>query len=114
MIAQGDVCRASLRAPTGSEPGFRLPVVVIQGNAPNRSRMATAVCVPLTTNLRLAAAPGNLLLPSARTGLRRDCVANVSQVITLDRTVLEEPVGTLGSGTVNRLLPGLDIVLGRP
>ena len=113
MIVQGDVCWAQLPPPVGSGPGFRRPVVVIQGNALNRSRIATAVCVPLTTNLRLAEAPGNLLLRAMSTGLPRDSVANVSQVVALDRELLGEPLGTVTPTTVERLLDGLDIVLGR-
>ena len=89
-IGQGDVCWAQLPPPTGSGPGFRRPVVVIQGNALNRSRIATAVCIPLTTNLRLANAPGNVLLKAQTTGLKRDSVANVSQIVTLDRQLLED------------------------
>ena len=113
VVAQGDVCWADLPDPTGSAPGFRRPVVVVQGNALNRSRIATVVCVPLTAQLDWAAAPGNLMLPRRTTGLPKDSVANASQIVTLDRTLLEERVGHLPRRTVELLLAGLDIVLGR-
>ena len=113
VISQGDVCWAELPGPTGSGPGFRRPVVVVQGDALNRSRLATAVCVPLTSNLRWADAPGNVLLTVGMTGLPKDSVANVSQVVALDRTLLEERVGRISPAKIGLLLAGLDIVLGR-
>ena len=112
-IAQGDVCWAELPEPTGAGPGFRRPVVVIQGNALNRSRIATAICIPLTSNLRWENAPGNVLLTAQSTGLQRDSVANVSQIVTLDRQLLETPLKQLSPKMVGRLLKGLDIVTGR-
>lgn len=113
VIAQGEVWWADLPAPTGSAPGFRRPVVVVQGDALNRSRIATAVCVPLTSNLRWADAPGNALLTSRMTGLPRDSVANVSQVVALDKAILEQRVGKLPRAKLELLLSGLDVVLGR-
>jgi predicted deacylase/mRNA-degrading endonuclease toxin of MazEF toxin-antitoxin module len=95
----GDACDdgewAHLPAPEGSAPGFRRPVVVVQGDAFNRSALRTALCVPLTSNLRWAEAPGNVLLTARSSGLPRDSVANVSQLVTLDRSVLVERVGKL-------------------
>lgn len=79
----------------------------------NRSRLATAVCVPLTSNLRWAEAPGNVLLAARTTGLPRDSVANASQVVALDRTLLEERAGRLPRAKIDLLLSGLDVVLGR-
>ena len=113
VISQGDVCWAELPEPEGSGPGFRRPVVIVQGGALNRSRLATAVCVPLTSNLRWADAPGNVLLTAGMTGLPRDSVANVSQVVALDRTLLEERTGRISPAKIDLLLAGLDIVLGR-
>lgn len=113
VISQGDVCWAELPSPTGSGPGFRRPVVVIQGDALNRSRVATVVCVPLTSNLRWADAPGNVLLTARMTGLPKDSAANVSQVVTLDRTLLEERAGRISRAKIDLLLAGLDVVLGR-
>ncbi len=113
VISQGEVWWAGLPAPTGSEPGFRRPVVVIQGDAFNRSRLATVVCVPLTSNPKWADAPGNVLLPAKMTGLLRDSVALVAQVITLDKSVLTDRCGKLPPEQVELILSGLDIALGR-
>lgn len=113
VVGQGDVCWAELPPPAGSSPGFRRPVVVVQGDALNRSRIATVVCVPLTSNLRWADAPGNVLLTTRMTGLPKDSVANVSQVIALDRALLEERVGRISRAKIDLLLAGLDAVLGR-
>jgi mRNA interferase MazF len=88
-------------------------VVVIQGDALNRSRLATVVCVPLTSNLRWAEAPGNALLTSRVTGLPKDSIANASQLVTLDRTVLTERVGKLPKAKVELILAGIDVILGR-
>ena len=113
VITQGDVCWAELPAPTGSGPGFRRPVIVVQGDALNRSRVATALCVPLTSNLRWAEAPGNALLTARMTGLPKDSVANVSQLVALDRALLEERVSRIPRAKIRLLLAGIDIVLGR-
>jgi mRNA interferase MazF len=113
VIAQGEVWWADLPAPTGSEPGFRRPVVVVQGDAFNRSRIATVVCVALTSNLRWESAPGNVLLTARTTGLDKDSVANVSQVITLDRDDLSSRVGRLPRTKLQAVLAGIDVVLGR-
>lgn len=113
MIAQGEVWWADLGEPLGSEPGFRRPVVVVQGDSFNRSRIATVVCVPLTSNLRWADAPGNVALGSDITGLPKDSVANVSQIVTLDRTSLTQRAGSLPDAKIELLLAGVDLVLGR-
>ena len=113
VVAQGHVYWASLPDPTGSGPGFRRPVVVVQGDALNRSRVRTVVCVPLTSNLRWTEAPGNVLLPARATGLAKDSVANASQIITLDRELLTEEVGKLSKRQLESILAGIDIVLGR-
>lgn len=99
--------------PTGSEPGYRRPVVVVQGNALNRSRVKTVVCVPLTGNLRWADAPGNVRLNRRLTGLPKDSVANVSQVNVLDRSLLEPAVARIPQAKVDLILSGIDTVLGR-
>lgn len=113
MIAQGEVWWTDLAEPSGSEPGFRRPVVVVQGDAFNRSRIATVVCVVLTSNLRWTEAPGNVLLSARLTGLPKDSVANVSQLVTLDRGTLIERVGSLPAKKLDLVLLGIDIVLGR-
>lgn len=108
VISQGDVCWAELPEPTGSGPGFRRPVVVVQGDALNRSRLATAVCIPLTSNLRWANAPGNVPLTAAMTGLPKDSVANATQIVALDRSLLEERVGRISSAKLGLLLAGIN------
>jgi mRNA interferase MazF len=113
VVSQGDVFWASLTDPTGSGPGFRRPVVVVQGDAFNASRLATVVVVPLTSNLRWAAAPGNVVLKGDRVGLPKDSVANVSQIVAIDRSVLSERAGHLTEGELSLILSGVDVVLGR-
>jgi len=112
-IAQGETWWADLPEPTGSGPGFRRPVLVVQGDHLNRSRIATVVCVPLTSNLIWADAPGNVLLSSALTGLPKDSVANASQIVALDRQCLSERVGKLPSKKLALVMSGIDVVLGR-
>jgi mRNA interferase MazF len=113
VISQGEVWWADLGPPRGSAPGFRRPVVVVQGDPLNRSRIATVVCVPLTSNLAWADAPGNVLLAPQMTGLSKDSVANVSQLVTLDRSVLTERVSKLSRAKLELVLAGIDTVLGR-
>ena len=113
VISRSEIWWADLPAPTGSGPGFRRPVVVVQSDALNRSRINTVVCVPLTNNLRWADAPGNLALSSRLTGLPQDSVANVSQIVTLDRDLLGECVGKLPRAKLELLLSGIDVILGR-
>jgi mRNA interferase MazF len=89
------------------------PVLIVQSDAFNRSRIATVVCVVLTSNLKWATAPGNMLLSAGETGLDRDSVANVSQLVTLDREALMDRVGSVGSRRLEAVLAGIDIMLGR-
>ena len=112
MIGQGDVWWADLAEPRGSEPGYRRPVLVVQGDAFNRSAIATVVIVPLTSNLRWSDAPGNVLLRARSTGLPRDSVANVSQIVALDRAALTDRVGRISSAKLELVLRGIDLVLG--
>ena len=113
MIAQGDVWWADLPAPTGSGPGFRRPVVVVQSDALNRSRLATVICVPLTSNCRWAEAPGNVQLTARGTGLPKDSVANVSQLVAIDKALLSERAGRLSRAKRDLVLAGIDVVLGQ-
>lgn len=113
VISQGEVWWADLGDPIGSAPGFRRPVLVVQGDAFNRSRIATVVCVVMTSNLKLADAPGNLILRQSETRLDRDSVANVSQIVTLDKSQLTEAVGKLSQRKLDAVLGGIDVVLGR-
>lgn len=113
MISQGEVWWADLADPVGSGPGFRRPVIVVQGDALNRSRIATVVCVPLTSNLKWADAPGNVRLPRGVTGLPKDSVANVSQLVAIDRSMLTERTGRLSRSRLESILSGIDVILGR-
>jgi mRNA interferase MazF len=88
-------------------------VVVVQGNALNRSRLATVVCVPLTSNLTWADAPGNTLLTTRATGLPKDSVAIASHIVPLDRALFTDRVGRLGPKQLDQILHGIDVVLGR-
>lgn len=112
-IAQGELWWAELLAPTGSGPGFRRPVIIVQGDSLNRSRIATAVCVPLTSNLKWADAPGTVLLAAGTSGLTKDSVANPSQIVALDRAVLTTRLGKLGPKRLAQVLSGIDVILGR-
>ncbi len=113
VISQGEIWWADLASPTGSGPGYRRPVVIVQGDAFNRSTLATVVVVPVTSALRWADAPGNVLLTVRSTGLDRDSVANVSQVVAVDRERLTERVGKIARVKLELILAGIDIVLGR-
>ncbi len=113
VISQGEVWWADLPAPAGSGPGFRRPVVVVQGDALNRSRIATVVCVPLTSNLKWALAPGNVHLSARLTGLPKASVANVSLIVSLDKDLLIERVGKLPPSNLDLVLAGIDTVLGK-
>jgi mRNA interferase MazF len=112
-FAQGEVWWADLSPPQGSGPGFRRPVVIVQGDSLNRSRLATVICVPLTSNLHWSSAPGNVPLSARSTGLPKESVANVSQIVTLNREVLTECVGKLSRPKLQLILYGIDLVLGR-
>jgi mRNA interferase MazF len=113
VISQGEIWWADLPAPVGSGPGFRRPVVVIQSDSFNRSRIATIVCLPLTSNTDRAHVPGNVLLTMAATNLPKDSVANASRVIAIDRQWMLERVGKLTHAKLELVLTALDAVLGR-
>ena len=113
VIAQGDVVWVEFPDALGSSPGFRRPAVVVQGDALNRSALSTTVCIPLTSNTKWAAAPGNVLLTARSTGLPKDSVANVSQIVAVDRGLLGERVGRLSKSKLSAVLRGIDVVLGR-
>ena len=99
--------------PSGSGPGLRRPVVIVQGETFNRTRIATAVCVILTSNMNWAHSPGNVPLAASLTGLPKDSVANVTQLMAVDKSQLTECVGKLPRAKVALVLAGIDIVLGR-
>ncbi len=111
VIQRGEIWWADLAEPQGSEPGFRRPVLIVQADAFNRSRIATTVAVALTSNLALVEAPGNVLVPKRASGLPKDSVANVSQVVTVDREVLTERVGRVPADLMATVDTGLRLVL---
>lgn len=102
-----------MREPTGSGPGYRRPVIVVQCDALNQSRVNTVVCVPLTTNLKWADAPGNVLLAARTTGISKESVANVSLIVAFDRRQMTECVGKLTRRELDLVLGGIDTLLGR-
>lgn len=113
VISQGEIWWADLPAPAGSGPGFRRPIVIVQCDALNRSKIATVVCVPLTSNLKWGLAPGNVSLSARLTGLPKDSVANVSQIVAVDKDFLTERVGKLPPSKLELLLSGVGVILGR-
>lgn len=113
VVSQGEVWWADLGDPIGSAPGFRRPVLVVQADAFNRSRIGTIVCVPLTSNLKWAGAPGNVLLKAEETGLDRDSAANASAIVALDRGQLTERVGKVSRRKLELVFAGVDVVVGR-
>ena len=108
---RGEVRWANLAEPAGSGPGYKRPVIIVQSDAFNKSRISTVVAVVITSNLRLAAAPGNVKLEVKKTGLDRESIANVSQIITLDKQFLEQKVGQVDYRTMGRIDEGIRLVL---
>jgi mRNA interferase MazF len=113
VIAQGEVWWADLAEPIGSAPGYRRPVIVLQSDPLNRSQIATVICVVLTSNLRWSLAPGNVLLTARQTGLDRDSVANVSQLVTIDKQQLIEQAGKVPGKQMEAIFSGIDLIFGR-
>jgi len=111
VIAQGDVFWLDTGAPRGSAPGFRRPHVVVQNNVFNISRIQTTVLCAVASNLARAKAPGNLLLRKGEANLPRPSVVNVSQVVTVDKSILKEKIGTLSRQRVREIVSGLRLVL---
>jgi mRNA interferase MazF len=111
VVQRGEVWWADLGEPTGSAPGFRRPLLIVQADAFNRSRIETTIAVVLTSNLRLLEAPGNVLVPKRVSGLGKHSVANVSQLVTLDRRDLTERAGRVSAEIVAAVNAGLRLVL---
>ena len=111
VVQRGEIWWADLDEPVGSAPGSRRPVLLVQADAFNRSRLQTTIAVVLTSNLRLVDAPGNVLVRKTVSGLPKDSVANVSQVVTLDRDFLTDRVGRLPARLVAAIDAGLRLVL---
>ena len=111
VIERGEIWWADLPEPVGSEPGYRRPVLVVQANDFNRSQISTVITVVITSNTKLAKAPGNVLLSKKMTGLPKTSVANISQTITIDKGFLTEKVGKLDSKTFKKIEQGLRLIL---
>jgi len=111
VIQRGEIWWAELPEPTASEPGYRRPVLVVQSDDFNRSRIATAIVVVTTSNLKLTGAPGNVFLPHSATCLLKDSVANISQVLTVDKRFLTEKIGDLPKYLVEQVEIGLRLVM---
>ncbi len=111
-MQRGEIWWASMSAPKGSEPGYRRPVLIVQSNAFTESRIQTVLAAVLTSNLDLAAAPGNLVIKRKQSGLSRDSVINVSQVVTLNKAFLTEKAGSAPQKLMNAVDEGLRLVLG--
>jgi len=110
-VQRGEIWWADLPNPRRSEPGFRRPVLVVQADSFNHSRIQTVVVAAITSNLKLADAPGNVVLPARSSGLPRDSVVNVSQILTFDRSFLTEHAGTLPARLQGAVDAGLRLVL---
>jgi mRNA interferase MazF len=111
VISQGEVHWVDFGRPKGSEPGYRRPCVIVQNNAFNASRIATVVVVVITSNLKLGQAFGNVTLPKGEAGLRRKSVVNISQIATVDRSMLDGRIGTLSRTRFNGVLQGIYALL---
>lgn len=111
VINQGDIYWIELDEPDGSEPGYKHPHVIVQNNLFNRSQIRTVLVCPLTTNLKRATAPGNLLLDKRESNLPKESVVNVSQVFTVDKSQLGEYIGSLTPKRIAEILNGIKLVL---
>lgn len=111
VIRRGEIWWTSLPTPKGSEPGFRRPVLIVQADSFNKSRIQTVIAVAITSNVKLAQAPGNVLLNPKSSGLPKPSVANVSQVVTLDKTFLEKKVKLVAKRELAMVDEGLRLVM---
>jgi mRNA interferase MazF len=111
VVRQGDVYWVHLRAPVGSEPGYQHPCIVVQNNLFNQSQIETVVLCTVTSNLKRASSPGNVLLAEREANLPQRSVVNVSQILTVDKAQLGEYIGTLSSRRVRQILDGIRLVL---
>jgi mRNA interferase MazF len=110
-IRQGDLFWINLEVPRNSEPGYRLPHVVIQNNLFNESRINTVAVCALTSNINRAKAPGNVLVRKGEGNLKKDSVVNISQVITVDKSDLVEKIGSLSSGRIKEIIEGIRLLI---
>jgi mRNA interferase MazF len=111
VMKRGEIWWASMGEPRGSEPGYRRPVVIVSSDEFNESHIQTLVCVTITSNLRLSEAPGNFKIAKTKSGLSKDAVVNISQIITLDKSFLTKQAGNLSNKQLLALNEGLKLVL---
>ena len=110
-IRQGDIYWIDLEAPRGSEPGYRHPHVVVQNNLFNGSKLGTIVVCALTSNLKRAAAPGNVLLKKGEANLKKDSVVNITQLVTVNKADLSEKIGTVSPARVREIVEGIRLLI---
>jgi mRNA interferase MazF len=110
-IKQGDILWIDLGVPKGSGPGYKHPHVVVQNNVFNQSRINTVAVCAITSNLKLANAPGNVLLKKGEGGLKKDSVVNISQIITVDKSDLTEKIGRLSPSKINQIIEGIKLLI---
>jgi len=111
VIRQGDIFWVDLGTPSGSAPGYRHPHVVVQNNLFNQSRINTVVVCALTSNLKRAGAPGNVLLAKGEANLKKASVVNISQLVTVDKSDLTEKIGTLSPSRVDQITDGIKLLI---
>ena len=111
-MKRGEIWWAELPSPVGSGPGYKRPVLVVQANPFNASRIATVIVATVTSSLALAEAPGNVRIAKSDSGLPQPSVVNISQLITLDRSVLTKKVKALPGAVLDKVDSGLKLVLG--
>ncbi|MGV1100068.1 type II toxin-antitoxin system PemK/MazF family toxin [Thiovibrio sp. JS02] len=110
-MKRGEIWWAILPEPAGSGPGYKRPILIIQSDEFNKSKINTIIAVVITSNIRLAAAPGNVLLPPKKSKLPKESVINISQVITIDKSFLSEKVHALSNEMIAQVDEGLKLVL---
>lgn len=111
VIKRGEIWWAELPEPTGSEPGYKRPLVIIQSNDFNNSNIKTVIAAIITSNIHIAVAPGNILLPTKKSKLPKKSVVNVSQIITVDKVFFTEKVHTLSAKLMKQIDDGIRLVL---
>ncbi len=111
VIKRGEIWWAKLPEPQGSGPGYKRPLLIVQSNEFNKSKINTVIAAVITTNLRLATAPGNIMLSKKKSKLPKESVVNVSQIITLDKFLLTEKVNTLPESIMLQINEGMKLVL---
>lgn len=111
MVNRGEIWWVDLPEPSASEPGYARPVLVLQANSFNHSRIPTVIVLALSSNMKLSEAPGNVALTTRQTGLPKESVANVSQILTLDKVFLRDKVADVSAKTMRLIDDGIRLVL---